>query len=203
MPANRTDDRAAMPRIESHSMARGGRTSAGHSERRPERPRAPARPEPQERRASRTVERTERAAPERPVTRAASPSRRPQREGSLLAVLETHQRDMQLARIRRQAAAGAPPAPEAPARKKVDLRQLYKRDPKDPRSPLRPSITTLSQRQSYGPQNFGRDDVIDKPRDRSTIQSGGGGDLQMPAPAPPSAAAAAAAQERAGPSIER
>ncbi len=80
---------------------------------------------------------------------------------------------------------------------------------RDPRSPGRPSITTVSQKHSYGPQSFSRTDVIDRPRSMPTCAAGGGdalGDALADAPnppRPPSPArgyAASVDQQRSGPS---
>ena len=76
---------------------------------------------------------------------------------------------------------------------------------RDPRSPGRPSITTVSQKHSYGPQSFSRTDVIDRPKSMPTCAAGGGdalGDAPNP-PRPPSPArgyAASVDQQRSGPS---
>ena len=72
---------------------------------------------------------------------------------------------------------------------------------RDPRSPGRPSITTVSQKRSYGPQSFSRTDVIDRPKSMPTCAAGGG-DAPNP-PRPPSSArgyATSVDQQRSGPS---
>ncbi|MCY4634517.1 MAG: hypothetical protein OXG04_08460 [Acidobacteria bacterium] len=75
------------------------------------------------------------------------------------------------------------------------------RPPRDPRSPCRPSITTMLQKNSYGPQSFSRTDFIDRPKSMPTYAAGGGDALNPPRP--PSTArgyAASVDQQRSGPS---
>ena len=195
MAGNRTDDRADTPRIESHSVARAGHL-APHSAQR-DAHRTPARPVAEDR-SQRTDRDTQRPRPSRPEQRGSEQNRS---GGSLQNVLQVHRQQMRLAALSDRTA-GRPNAEAAPpSRKATPPREEYKRNPKDPRSPLRPSITTLSQTQSYGPQNFGRDDVIDKPRRKP--EPGGGANLPMPAMAPPRAVGADTSQSRSGPAVER
>ena len=204
MAGDRADDRAETPRIESHTVARGGRPA-----------RAPQPVAQQQReRAARPVEKeqTERKAdtgPERRRPPAREPGDRPTRS-SLQNVLEQHRRDMSLASVSdrtagRPTAEPEPDIPPPPRRNAAPPREEHARNPRDPRSPQRPSITTLSQARSYGPQNFARSDVIDKPHARPPIWTAGGAELRIPAtpPAPAQGAASRASQERATPAQER
>lgn len=122
----------------------------------------------------------------------------------LRATLESHRRELELAAVAQQASGTGTRATEdltpSESRKAKPPRKEHERNPNDPRSPDRPSITTLSQKRSYGPQNFARDDVIDKPkhgRQQPAITTGGGRGLPMPAQAPTPAAGYGAAQDRA------
>ena len=130
----------------------------------------------------------------------------------LRTVLESHRREMELAGVtaREMAARNATrahgdprgaPTVDRPVRpEELPPRQAALRDPRDPRSPGRPSIATMTQKYSYGPQNFSRTDVIDRPGSMPTYAAGG--DSANP-PRPPSPAAGYAAsmeQKRTGPS---
>ena len=103
---------------------------------------------------------------------------------ALRAGLEDHRREMQLA------AAAQPTNGRGegllPRRRDEEEapRRAELRDPRHPEAPSRPSITTLAQRSSYGPQNFSRTDVIDKPRTRGPIRMGGGPNIPQPAARP-------------------
>ena len=196
MAGNRTDDRTDTPRIESHTVARAGHLAPQSGQR--DAHRAAARPRAEER-DQRTERDAQRSRPSRPVQQQGREQKRS--GGSLQEVLQGHRQQMRLAALSDRTAGRATAEAGPPSRKATPPREEYKRNPKDPRSPLRPSITTLSQTQSYGPQNFGRDDVIDKPRKKP--QPGGGADLPMPAMAPPRAAGTDTSQSRSGPAVER
>ncbi len=131
----------------------------------------------------------------------------------LRSVLEAHRREMELAGVNAQAMAarnatrsyGDPrkaPTLDRPVRaEELPPRQAALRDPRDPRSPGRPSITTMSQKHSYGPQNAARTDVIDRPRSMPTIAPGGGGAPDPPRPPSPATGYAASVdRQRSGPS---
>ena len=200
MPANRTDDRTDAPRIESHTLARAGH-QAPHATQHNGRHTA-ARPgrEERQKRSERTPDRP-RAAARQTVQQ----NNRSRAGGSLQDVLQKHRREMKLAAVSHQRAGTGSIATEAEVaprpRKATPPREEYKRNPKDPRSPNRPSITTLVQSQGYGPQNFGRDDVIDKPRRKP--EPGGGANLPMPATAPPRAVGTDTGQSRSAPAMDR
>ena len=122
----------------------------------------------------------------------------------LRATLESHRRELDLSAVSHQAARtesqGTRDLAPRQSREAKPPRKEYERDPKDPRPPERPSITTLSQKRSYGPQSFSRDDMIDKAkhaRQQPSITTGGGRGLPMPAHAPTPAGGYAAAQDRA------
>lgn len=99
----------------------------------------------------------------------------------LRSVLEAHRREMELAGVNAPEMAarnatrshGDPrkaPTVDRPVRaEELTPRQAALRDPRDPRSPGRPSMTTMSQKHSYGPQNFSRTDVIDRPKSMPTF----------------------------------
>ena len=130
---------------------------------------------------------------------------------TLRATLEAHRREMELAGVGAQAAAArnatrgnpnAAPTIDQPVRpEELPPRQAALRDPKNPESPGRPSITTMVQKHSYGPQNFSRTNVIDRPKSMPTIAPGGAD--APPGPTPPSRAAGYAdsiQRGRSGPS---
>lgn len=122
----------------------------------------------------------------------------------LRAVLEAHRREMQMAGADAPEIAarnatrshGDPreaPTTDRPVRaEELPPRQAALRDPRDPRSPGRPSITTMAQKHSYGPQNFSRTDVIDRPKSMPTYAAG----QENPPKAPGSARQHTAAQDR-------
>ena len=98
--------------------------------------------------------------------------------------------------VRHRGAGTTPVRPE-----ELPPRQAALRDPKNPESPGRPSITTMVQKHSYGPQNFSRTNVIDRPKSMPTIAPGGAD--APPGPTPPSRAAGYAdsiQRGRSGPS---
>lgn len=130
----------------------------------------------------------------------------------LRAVLESHRREMELAGVTAQEMAarnatrshgdprGAPTIDRPVRSEELPPRLAALRDPRNPESPGRPSITTMTQKHSYGPQDFSRTDVIDRPKSMPTHAAGG--DSANP-PRPPSPAAGYAAsqeQKRTGPS---
>ncbi len=131
----------------------------------------------------------------------------------LRAVLESHRREMELAGVSAQTMAarnatrsygdphGAPTIDRPVRAEELPPRQAALRDPRDPRSPGRPSITTMVQKHSYGPQNFSRTDVIDRPRSMPAIAAGGGSAPDPPRPPSPARGYAASVERtRSGPS---
>ena len=131
----------------------------------------------------------------------------------LRSVLESHRREMELAGVSAQAMAarnatrsygdprGAPTIDRPVLAEELPPRQAALRDPRDPRSPGRPSITTLSQKHSYGPQNFSRTDVIDRPKSMPAIAAGRGNAPDPPSPPSPARGYAASVDhKRSGPS---
>jgi hypothetical protein len=130
----------------------------------------------------------------------------------LRAVLETHRREMELAGVTAQAMAArnatrshgnpdaAPTVDRPVCAEELPPRQAALRDPRDPRSPGRPSITTMSQKHSYGPQNFSRTDVIDRPKSLPTFAAGGNAPNPPTPPGPAAGYAASLDQKRSGPS---
>ena len=131
----------------------------------------------------------------------------------LRAVLESHRREMELAGVSAQAMAarnatrsygdprGASTIDRPVRAEELPPRQAALRDPRDPRSPGRPSITTLSQKHSYGPQNFSRTDVIDRPKSMPAIAAGHGNAPDPPSPPSPARGYAASVDhKRSGPS---
>ncbi|MCY4074310.1 MAG: hypothetical protein OXH04_02640, partial [Acidobacteria bacterium] len=130
----------------------------------------------------------------------------------LRSVLEAHRREMELAGVtaatmaarnatRSHGDPNAAPTVDRPVRAE-DLapRQAALRDPRNPESPGRPSITTLSQKHSYGPQNFTRTDVIDRPKSMPTFAAGHVNPTPPRAPSPAGDYAAAQGRERSAPS---
>ncbi len=71
---------------------------------------------------------------------------------------------------------------------------------RDPRDPGRPSITTMSQKHSNGPQSFSRTDVIDRPRSMPTYAAGGGDASNPPRPPSPARGYAASVDQQRSPS---
>ncbi len=131
----------------------------------------------------------------------------------LRAVLESHRREMELAGVTAQAMAarnatrshgdprGAPTIDRPVRAEDLAPRQAALRDPREPRSPGRPSITTMTQKHSYGPQNFSRTDVIDRPRSMPAIAAGGSSAHEPPKPPSPARGYAASVERtRGGPS---
>lgn len=130
----------------------------------------------------------------------------------LRSVLEAHRREMELAgagaaeRAARNATRSHSNPREAPTvdrpvrPEELPPRQAALRDPRDPRSPGRPSITTMSQKSSYGPQDFSRTDVVDRPKSMPTFTAGHVNTAPPKAPTPAhNAAAAARDRQRSGP----
>ena len=120
----------------------------------------------------------------------------------LRAVLEGHRREMELAAVttadmeQKRGSDHAPSADRPVDPERLPPREPALRDPANPRSPGRPSITTMApQKHSYGPQNFARTDVIDRPLSMPVIARGGPGAPVAPT-APPRALGTAAAQDR-------
>lgn len=130
----------------------------------------------------------------------------------LRAVLETHRREMEMAGTEgaRMAARNATrsygdpreaPTVDRPVRpEELPPRQAALRDPRDPRSPGRPSITTMSQKHSYGPQNFSRTDAIDRPKSMPTFAADHVNPTPPRPPSPAHGAAAAQDRQRSSPS---
>ena len=105
---------------------------------------------------------------------------------------------MQLAAISRHAGGTRPADATGPETRTAALppREAAKRDPRHPESPGRASVTTVFQKSSYGPQDFARTDVMDRPNSMPTIARGGGADFPPPPVAPTPALGHAAALER-------
>ncbi len=118
---------------------------------------------------------------------------------TLRAVLAGHRREMQLAALAGNVVDGHDPrSARVAASTTVEVsppRDERARDPRSPASPSRPSITTLEQKYSYGPQNFSRSDVVDRPRGQPALRRGAGHALAPPA-GPPSATGLAALAAR-------
>lgn len=124
----------------------------------------------------------------------------------LRAVLETHRREMEMAGVDAPELAarnatrttrdpkGAPTIDRPVRPEELAPRQAALRDPRDPRSPGRPSITTMTQKHSYGPQNFARSDVIDRPKSMPVFAAGHKNPTPPDAPSP--ARGYAGAQDR-------
>ena len=113
--------------------------------------------------------------------------------------LEGHRRELELAAVS-QPTQGRDGLIPSQRKEERPPRRAELRDPRHPQAPSRPSITTMSQRSSYGPQNFSRSDVIDKPRTRGPIRMGGGPHIPQPAarPAPARGYEAISGRERGG-----
>ena len=130
----------------------------------------------------------------------------------LRSTLEAHRREMELAGVGAAARAarnatrsygdprGAPTIDKPVRSEDLPPRQAALRDPRDPRSPGRPSITTMSQKHSYGPQNFSRTDVIDRPKSMPTFTAGHVNAAPPKAPGSVIGAAAAQGRDRGAPS---
>ena len=104
---------------------------------------------------------------------------------TLRAGLESHRREMELAAVAQPTHGRQSGLLPTRREEEAPPRRAELRDPKHPESPGRPSITTLAQKHSYGPQNFTRTDVIDAPRSkRGPILLGGGPDIPHPAMRP-------------------
>ena len=120
---------------------------------------------------------------------------------TLRDVLEGHRREMDLAAVTTNLQGGPQKAREtAPVATTIEVtppRDEKSRDPRSSTSPSRPSLTTMSQSYSYGPQNFGRSDVIDRPRNAPAIRMGGGQDIPAAPAAPAPAGGLAAISGRA------
>ena len=130
----------------------------------------------------------------------------------LRSVLESHRREMELAGVTAQTMAarnatrshgdpnGAPTVDRPVRAEELPPRQAALRDPRNPQSPGRPSITTLTQKHSYGPQNFTRTDVIDRPKSMPTFAPGHVNPTPPRAPSPAGDHAASQGRQRGGPS---
>ncbi|MYD87560.1 MAG: hypothetical protein F4Y14_16090 [Acidobacteria bacterium] len=95
---------------------------------------------------------------------------------------------------------GAPTVDRPVRAEELPPRQAALRDPRDPRSPGRPSITTMSQKSSYGPQDFSRTDVIDRPKSMPTFAAGHVNPTPPKAPGSARGYTAAQDRQRSGPS---
>lgn len=130
----------------------------------------------------------------------------------LRSVLEAHRREMEMAGAEGAEMAarnatrsygdprGAPTVDRPVRAEELPPRQAALRDPRDPRSPGRPSITTMSQKHSYGPQDFTRTDVIDRPKSMPTFSAGHVNPTPPRAPSPARDYTAAPDRQRSGPS---
>jgi len=130
----------------------------------------------------------------------------------LRSVLEAHRREMELAGVTAQTMAArnatrthgdrnAAPTVDHPVRaEELPPRQAALRDPQNPQSPGRPSITTLSQKHSYGPQDFTRTDVVDRPKSMPQFSAGHVNPTPPRAPSPAGDYAAAQGRQRSAPS---
>ena len=130
----------------------------------------------------------------------------------LRSVLESHRREMELAGVTAQTMAarnatrshgdpnGAPTVDRPVRAEQLPPRQAALRDPRNPQSPGRPSITTLTQKHSYGPQDFTRTDVVDRPKSMPQFAAGHVNPTPPKAPSPAAGYAAAQDRQRSGPS---
>ena len=122
---------------------------------------------------------------------------------TLRAVIEGHRREMELAsmtqNLQQQQERGVDIA-KAPVSSAIEVtppREEKARDPRNASSPSRPSITTMEQGYSYGPQSFSRNDVIDRPRGMPQIRMGGSNAPEAPsAPTPASGLSAISGRNR-------
>ena len=130
----------------------------------------------------------------------------------LRSVLEAHRREMELAGVTAQTMAarnatrshgdpnGAPTVDRPVRAEQLPPRQAALRDPRNPQSPGRPSITTLTQKHSYGPQDFTRTDVVDRPKSMPQFAAGHVNPTPPRAPSPAGDHAASQDRQRSAPS---